>query len=50
MLIYNNSFIEFIDYDMLFLLKYIVKLGNLFVYISVNIERGEVIFLFNNLY
>ncbi|MDB3626484.1 DEAD/DEAH box helicase [Clostridioides difficile] len=49
-LIHNNSFIELIDYDMLPLLKYIVKLGNLSVHTSANIERGEVILSLNNLH
>lgn len=49
-LIHNNSFIELIDYDMLSLLKYIVKLGNLSVHTSANIERGEAILSLNNLH
>ncbi|AUA30310.1 TPA: DEAD/DEAH box helicase family protein [Clostridioides difficile] len=49
-LIHNNSFIELIDYDMLPLLKYIVKLGNLSVHTSANIERGEAILSLNNLH
>ena len=49
-LIHNNSFIELIDYDMLPLLKYIVKLGNLSVHTSANIERGEAILPLNNLH
>ncbi|MBG0250421.1 DEAD/DEAH box helicase family protein [Clostridioides difficile] len=49
-LIHNNSFIELIDYDMLPLLKYIVKLGNLSVHTSANIERGKAILSLNNLH
>ncbi|HBG7260783.1 DEAD/DEAH box helicase family protein [Clostridioides difficile] len=49
-LIHNNSFIELIDYDMLPLLKYIVKLGNVSVHTSANIERGEAILSLNNLH
>ena len=49
-LIHNNIFIELIDYDMLPLLKYIVKLGNLSVHTSANIERGEAILSLNNLH
>ncbi|MFB5891603.1 DEAD/DEAH box helicase family protein [Clostridioides difficile] len=49
-LIHNNSFIELIDYDMLPLLKYIVKLGNLSVHTSANIERGEAILSLKNLH
>ncbi|HAT4548165.1 TPA: DEAD/DEAH box helicase family protein [Clostridioides difficile] len=49
-LIHNNSFIELIDYDMLPLLKYIVKLGNLSVHTSANIEIGEAILSLNNLH
>ncbi|HFL2395412.1 TPA: DEAD/DEAH box helicase family protein [Clostridioides difficile] len=49
-LIHNNSFIELVDYDMLPLLKYIVKLGNLSVHTSANIERGEAILSLNNLH
>ncbi|MCC0698613.1 DEAD/DEAH box helicase family protein [Clostridioides sp. ZZV15-6383] len=49
-LIHNNSFIELIDYDMLHLLKYIVKLGNVSVHTSANIERGEAILSLNNLH
>ncbi|MGO0906896.1 DEAD/DEAH box helicase family protein [Clostridioides difficile] len=49
-LIHNNSFIELIDYDMLPLLKYIVKLGNVSVHTSANIERGEAILSLHNLH
>ncbi|GAA0711502.1 DEAD/DEAH box helicase family protein [Paraclostridium ghonii] len=49
-LIHNKSFIELIDYDMLPLLKYIVKLGNVSVHTNANIERGEAILSLHNLH
>ncbi len=49
-LIHNNSFIELIDYDMLPMLKYIVKLGNVSVHTNANIERGEAILSLHNLH
>lgn len=49
-LIHNNSFIELIDYDMLPMLKYVVKLGNVSVHTNANIERGEAILSLHNLH
>ncbi|WP_330637688.1 DEAD/DEAH box helicase family protein [Romboutsia hominis] len=49
-LIHNNSFIELIDYDMLPMLKYIVKLGNVSVHTNANIEREEAILSLHNLH
>ena len=49
-LIHNKTFIELIDYDMLPLLKYIVKLGNVSVHTNANIERGEAILSLHNLH
>ncbi|MGL5715180.1 MAG: DEAD/DEAH box helicase family protein [Paraclostridium sp.] len=49
-LIHNNSFIELIDYDMLPMLKYIVKLGNVSVHTNANIERAEAILSLHNLH
>ncbi|MGL5753483.1 MAG: DEAD/DEAH box helicase family protein [Paraclostridium sp.] len=49
-LIHNNTFIELIDYNMLPMLKYIVKLGNLAVHTNANIERGEAILALHNLH
>ncbi|RDY22699.1 DUF4145 domain-containing protein [Romboutsia maritimum] len=49
-LIHNHSFIELIDYNMLPLLKYIVKLGNMSVHTNQIIERGEAILSLRNLH
>lgn len=49
-LVHNNSFIELIDYDMLPLLKYIIKLGNMSVHSNAVIKRGEAILTLNNLH
>ena len=49
-LIHNNSFIELIDYDMLPMLKYIVKLGNVSVHTNQIIEREEAILSLHNLH
>lgn len=49
-LIHNNSFIELIDYDMLPILKYVIKLGNVSVHTNANVKRGEAILSLNNLH
>ena len=49
-LIHNNSFIELIDYNMLSLLKYIIKLGNVSVHTNSRITREEAILSLNNLH
>ena len=49
-LIHNNSFVELIDYDMLPMLKYIVKLGNVSVHTNQIIEREEAILSLHNLH
>lgn len=49
-LIHNNSFIELIDSEMLPLIKYIVKLGNVAVHTNSAIKRGEAILSLNNLH
>lgn len=49
-LIHSNSFIELIDYDMLKLLKYVIKLGNVAVHTNANIKREEAILSLHNLH
>ncbi|MBU3103921.1 DEAD/DEAH box helicase family protein [Clostridium gasigenes] len=49
-LIHNNSFVELIDYEMLHLLKYVVKLGNVSVHTNANINRSEAILSLHNLH
>ena len=49
-LIHNNSFIELIDYEMLPIIKYVIKLGNVAVHTNANIKRGEAILSLNNLH
>ncbi len=49
-LIHNNSFIELINYEMLQLLKYVIKLGNVAVHTNANIKREEAILSLHNLY
>ena len=49
-LIHSNSFIDLIDYEMLPLIKYIIKLGNLAVHTNQAIKRGEAILSLNNLH
>lgn len=49
-LIHNNSFVELIDYEMLQLLKYVVKLGNVSVHTNANINRSEAILSLHNLH
>ncbi len=49
-LIHNNSFIELINYEMLQLLKYVIKLGNVAVHTNANIKREEAILSLHNLH
>ena len=49
-LIHNNTFIELIDYKMLHMLKYIVKLGNVSVHTNQMIDREEAILSLHNLH
>ena len=49
-LIHNNSFIELIDYEMLPMLKYVIKLGNVAVHTNASVKRGEAILSLNNLH
>ena len=49
-LIHNNTFIELIDYKMLHMLKYIVKLGNVSVHTNQIIDREEAILSLHNLH
>lgn len=49
-LIHNNSFIELIDYEMLPIIKYVIKLGNVAVHTNASISRGEAILSLNNLH
>ena len=49
-LIHNNSFVELIDYKMLHMLKYIVKLGNVSVHTNQMIDREEAILSLHNLH
>lgn len=49
-LIHNNSFVDLIDYDMLPMLKYIVKLGNISVHTNQMIDREEAILALHNLH
>ncbi len=49
-LIYNNSFVELIDYGMLPMLKYVVQLGNVAVHTNATIKRSEAILSLNNLH
>ena len=49
-LIHNNSFVELIDYDMLPMLRYIVKLGNVSVHTNQMINREEAILALHNLH
>lgn len=49
-LIHNNSFIELINYEMLQLLKYVIKLGNVAVHTNANIKRSEAILSLHNLH
>lgn len=49
-LIHNSSFIDIIDYDMLPMIKYIVKLGNLSVHTNQIIKREEAILSLRNLH
>ena len=49
-LIHNNSFVELIDSEMLPMLKYVIKLGNVAVHTSSNINREEAVLSLHNLY
>ncbi|MEG0181146.1 MAG: DEAD/DEAH box helicase family protein [Clostridium sp.] len=49
-LIHNNTFIELIDCDMLPMIKYVVKLGNVAVHTNANIKREEAILSLRNLH
>lgn len=49
-LIHDNNFISLIDSEMLPLLKYIVKLGNVAVHTNSNIKREEAILALHNLH
>lgn len=49
-LIHNNSFVELIDSEMLPMLKFVIKLGNVAVHTSSNISREEAILSLHNLY
>lgn len=49
-LIHENNFIELINYEMLQLLKYVVKLGNVAVHTNANIKREEAILSLHNLH
>jgi len=49
-LIHSNSFLELIDSEMLPLIKYVVKLGNVAVHTNSNIRRGEAILSLSNLH
>lgn len=49
-LIHNNSFIELIDYEMLPMIKYVIKLGNVAVHTNANVKREEAILALNNLH
>ncbi|MCS6132730.1 DUF4145 domain-containing protein [Clostridium botulinum] len=49
-LIHNNSFVELIDSEMLPMLKFVIKLGNVAVHTNSNINREEAILSLHNLY
>ena len=49
-LIHDNNFIETIDYKLLPLIKYIVKLGNVAVHTNANIKREEAVLALHNLH
>jgi type I restriction enzyme, R subunit len=49
-LIHDPNFLAIIDEDLLPLLKYIVKLGNVSVHSNANIDRGEAILSLHNLH
>ncbi|WP_412766320.1 DEAD/DEAH box helicase family protein [Sutcliffiella cohnii] len=49
-LIHDSNFLAIIDEDLLPLLKYIVKLGNVSVHSNANISRGEAILSLHNLH
>lgn len=49
-LIHANSFVELIDYEMLQLIKYVIKLGNVAVHTNANIKREEAILSLHNLH
>lgn len=49
-LIYNNSFVELIDYEMLPMIKYVIKLGNVAVHTNANVKREEAVLSLNNLH
>ena len=49
-LIHDNSFIELISYEMLQLLKYVIKLGNVAVHTNASIKREEAILSLHNLH
>ena len=49
-LIHSNSFIELIDYNMLPMLKYVIKLGNVAVHTNANVRRSEAVLSLNNLH
>lgn len=49
-LIHSNSFKDLIDYEMLHMIKYIIKLGNVAVHTNANVKRGEAILSLNNLH
>lgn len=49
-LIHDSNFLDLIDYKILPLLKYIIKLGNVAVHTNANIKREEAILALNNLY
>lgn len=49
-LIHANSFVELMDYKMLQLIKYVIKLGNVAVHTNANIKREEAILSLHNLH
>ena len=49
-LIHNNSFVELIDSEMLPMLKFVIKLGNVAVHTNAGIKREEAILSLHNLY
>ncbi|OOM14658.1 DEAD/DEAH box helicase family protein [Clostridium saccharobutylicum] len=49
-LIHNNSFVELIDSEMLPMLKFVIKLGNVAVHTNSNINREEAVLSLHNLY
>lgn len=49
-LIHGNSFVDLIDYKMLQLIKYVIRLGNVAVHTSANIKRDEAVLSLHNLH